>query len=253
MPKSLFYAGVICCLFLAVSSGLEVARQAGLESVLMERTFQGAEAVSAPYLLLAILLMSVPVAAILLRMASLIAARSLFASILAAFSVACTGISIAYLTTLELRIVLLLRELGTLSEGAAERSLIAKSLFEAQHAGFYAFGWFISVMLLALRPYFRIQASRTLSALVWMPAPLFVWSVIADLAAGRGERILSAPSLVFWTVLTAIFFAIAGHSIRHRYLFIEPTNLRELLDSRAVLRDGTPRRGLPIKGVAFDS
>jgi hypothetical protein len=252
MPKSLFYAGVVCCVLLALSSGLEVARRAGLESVLMERTLQGAVETSTPYLLLAILLMSVPVAAILLRMASLVAARSLFAAVFATFSIACTGLSIAYLTTLELRIILLLRELGSLSAAAAERSLIAKSLFEAQHAGFYAFGWFISVMLLSLRPYFRIQASRTLSALVWLPAPLFAWSLLADLSAGWGDRLLPVPSLVFWTLLTAIFFAIAGHCIRHRHLFIEVTNLRELLDTRAIHRDSA-RRGLTIKGVAFDS
>jgi hypothetical protein len=43
-----------------------------------------------------------------------------------------------------------------------------------------------------------------------------------------------------------LFFAIAVHCIRHRHMFIETTNLRELLDTRI-------DRSSPIGGVAFDS
>ena len=47
-----------------------------------------------------------------------------------------------------------------------------------------------------------------------------------------------------------LFVSIAIHSIRHRHLFLEMTNLRELLDSRV---DPASRHGRPIGGVAFDS
>jgi hypothetical protein len=235
-----------------MSAALETSRRIGLESVLMGRTVDVALEGRTPYLLLLILLMTIPVAAIFLRMAALVAARSLFAAIFAAFSVACAGFAIAYLATLELRIILLLRELGTLNAAAAERSVLSKSLLELQHAGFYAFGFFISIALLSLRPYFRIQASRTVSAMVFLPAPFFVWSVIEDVAGG-GQRLSSTPAMMFWTLIAVLFVAISVHSFRHRHLFIEVTNLRELLDTRAHHREGTPRRGLPIKGVAFDS
>jgi len=57
--------------------------------------------------------------------------------------------------------------------------------------------------------------------------------------------VIMAPALVvFYAVLSILFFSIAVHCVRHRYLFLEMTNLRELLDAPA-------RR--TIGGVAFDS
>ncbi|HVR40503.1 MAG TPA: hypothetical protein VMU84_15510 [Thermoanaerobaculia bacterium] len=44
-------------------------------------------------------------------------------------------------------------------------------------------------------------------------------------------------------MLAVLFFSIAVHCIRHRHLFLEMTNLRELLDSRS----------RTIGHVAFDS
>jgi hypothetical protein len=57
-------------------------------------------------------------------------------------------------------------------------------------------------------------------------------------------------SLVYFAVVSVLFFSIAVHCIRHRHLFLEMTNLRELLDSRV---DPAGRPGRPIGGVAFDS
>jgi hypothetical protein len=57
-------------------------------------------------------------------------------------------------------------------------------------------------------------------------------------------------SSVFFAVLSLLFFSIAVHCIRHRHLFLEMTNLRELLDARV---DPSARHGRPIGGVAFDS
>jgi hypothetical protein len=55
---------------------------------------------------------------------------------------------------------------------------------------------------------------------------------------------------VYFSILAILFLSIGVHCIRHRYLFLEMTNLRELLDSRV---DPTARPGRPIGGVAFDS
>jgi hypothetical protein len=241
MPKSLFYAGVVSCALLALSS-----------AALVGYTIQPTFTARTHYLLLGIVLISVPVASILLRMASLIAARSLFAAIFAAFSVACAGVAVIFLASVQLRIVLLLRHLAFFNPEAAERSLTARSLLEVQQAGFYVLGWFVAIALLSLRPYFRIQASRTLSALVWLPAPLFIWSLFTDVAAG-GVPDMTSASMIYWTILAILFFMIAVHSIRHRHLFIEVTNLRELLDTRAVHAHAARRPMPPIKDVAFDS
>jgi len=110
-------------------------------------------------------------------------------------------------------------------------------------------GWFVALSLLALRPYFRIQASRFLSALVFLPLPVFVLIVIQELFLTSSAAPLPAntpASKVFFGVVAMLFFAISVHCIRHRHLFIEPTNLRDLLEPRV---DRAPR---PIGGVAFD-
>jgi len=51
------------------------------------------------------------------------------------------------------------------------------------------------------------------------------------------------------------FVAIAFHSLRHRHLFLEITNLRELLDARVdPLSRPRPARALRLgNDVAFDS
>jgi hypothetical protein len=51
--------------------------------------------------------------------------------------------------------------------------------------------------------------------------------------------------------MSILFFAISVHCIRHRHLFLEMTNLRELLDGRFDPSARASRR--PIGGVAFDS
>jgi hypothetical protein len=55
---------------------------------------------------------------------------------------------------------------------------------------------------------------------------------------------------VFFSVLGVLFFSIALHCIRHRHLFLEMTNLRELLDTRV---HPAGSGGRPIGGVAYDS
>jgi hypothetical protein len=106
--------------------------------------------------------------------------------------------------------------------------------------------------MLSLRPYFSIQASRFLSALVFFPLPLFLMVLAQEMFVTASPAPLPAAtpaSGVFFGVIGLLFLSIAVHCIRHRHLFLEVSNLRELLDSRV---DPGPRTGR-IGGVAFDS
>lgn len=247
MPKSLFYAGVIfCALFaLLVASGvMQAGSTPGLDGLLYDSAAGELSGPASPAVMIAILLMMVPVAAILLRMASLVAARNLFAAFFGIFSVSCSALTLGYLAALQFRIGMVVRA----STDAVSR---IQPLVESQIAGTWSFGWFLSLALLALRPYFRIQASRTLSALVFLPAPVFLWSLAG--AAGQVPGTTSSTMMLYWSLLAAIFLAIAVHCMRHRHLFIEVTNLRELLDTRVVPPLGDRRRLSFDSGVAFDS
>lgn len=202
MPKLLFYAGTAFCFFAAlISGGLALTALPALA-----REWWGI----APALLAGL-----AIAALFLRMAALLAARNLFAALMAVLFVAASMASLAGLLLLQWRL--------------GDTRLAA-----VQEAALMALGFFVSLALLSLRPYFNIQASRFLSALVLLPLPLFLL-VLADARVAR----------LFFVVTGLLFFSIAVHSIRHRHLFLEMTNLRELLDPRG------EHRGMGH--VAFDS
>jgi hypothetical protein len=170
-------------------------------------------------------------------MAALLAARNLFAAFVALLAVTASTSALAGVLFLQWR---MLETAGT-------------SLSEIHFAAFLVLGFFVSLSILSLRPYFSIQASRFLSALVFFPLPLFALIVAQEMFLRASDAPLPAASpasRVFFSVLAILFVSIAVHSIRHRHLFLEMTNLRELLDSRA---DPTSRHGRPIGGVAFDS
>jgi hypothetical protein len=234
MPKVLFYAGTAFCLFLALASAGEVTRELG-EGALSFAALPGSARSS--WAILVAFGIGLGIAALFLRMAALLAARNLFAAFVALLSV--TG------ATAALTAVLLVQW----RVGRAGEALLA----EVHFAVFMAFGFFVSLSLLSLRPYFSIQASRFLSALVFFPLPLFTLVLAQEMFVAPSPAPLpnaSPASGVFFSVLAVLFFAIAVHCIRHRHLFLEMTNLRELLDSRI---DPTARHGRPIGGVAFDS
>jgi hypothetical protein len=234
MPKFLFYAGTAFCLFLALTSAGEAARQLRDGGVAFVALPQG------PYTTWAVagaLVAGLGIAALFLRMAALLAARNLYAAFVALVSV--TG------ATLALTGVLFLQWRIAAAAGA--------SLNEIHFAAVMVLGFFVSLSLLSLRPYFSIQASRFLSALVFFPLPLFTLIVAQEMFVRASAAPLPAStpaSQVFFAVLSLLFVSIAVHSIRHRHLFLEMTNLRELLDSRV---DPGSRHGRPIGGVAFDS
>jgi hypothetical protein len=233
MPKVLFYAGTAFCLFLALTSVAEVARElrdGTLAFVALPGTVAASTAIATA------LIVGLAIAALFLRMAALLAARNLFAALVAVVSVSGTVISLAGVLLVQLRIL----------SGAQA------PLHEVHFAGLMALGFFVSLSLLSLRPYFSIQASRVLSALVFFPLPLFVLLLAQEMFISPSPAPLpnaSPASAVFFSVLAVLFFSLAVHCIRHRHLFLEMTNLRELLDPRI---DPTPRRR-PIGGVAFDS
>jgi len=243
MAKTLFYSGIIFCALLAASSISSLVNQTELEGILVtsaEGTFQGG------LRLMFVLVMSVSIAALFIRMASLVAARNLFAALFATFSVACAAVALGSLAALQLRAIMI----------SEEKSLASDASGGLQVTALYVFGWFLSLALFALRPYFRIQASRTLSLLVSLPLPVFAWYLLSRLQGVPGVFLTSraAASLTYWALIAALFLAISIHCLRHRHLFIEVTNLRELLDRRIDPAD-TPRRRITFSGggVAFDS
>ncbi|MEO8215524.1 MAG: hypothetical protein ABI718_00410 [Acidobacteriota bacterium] len=245
MPKPLFYAGVVVCALLALCSASQFAHAVPLNAIITD-TFSPAAGTGNAFLLLLIVFLLLPVAAIFLRMATLLAARNLFGAIFATFSIACTAASFTLVATVHLRLLYLLR--------AGSGSVMAP-LRETELAGYYAFGWFLSVTLLSLRPYFKFQASRVLTVLLCLPLPVFAWFMAGDLrlfAPGASLPSLGTASLIYWVLLSTLFFAISGHCLRHRHMFIEITNLRQLLDSPLDPAHTPPRR-LSYGGIAFDS
>lgn len=234
MPKLLFYPGTAFCFFLALSSAAEVARElqsGALAFVALPGSARGVWSIALA------LVVGLAIASLFLRMAALLAARNLFAALMA---VLCTAGSTALLAGL----LLLQWRITSIADGR---------LNEIHFAGVMAFGFFMSLSLLSLRPYFSIQASRFLSALVFFPLPLFVMLLAQEMFVKPSPAPLPATtpaSQVYFSVLAVLFFSIAVHCIRHRHLFLEMTNLRELLDSRV---DPHSRHGQRLGGVAFDS
>jgi hypothetical protein len=238
MPKLLFYVGTAFCLFLALTSGAEALREleaAGLAFVALPLS------PASPWAIFVALLAGLAIAAIFLRMSALLAARNLFGAFLGVFAVAGALACLAGALLVQWRLVR-----GDVAASA--------TLAEIHMAAYLAFGFFLSVSILTLRPYFSIQASRFLSALVFFPLPLFALILLQELFLGASAAPLPAStpaSRVYFAVLSILFFAIAVHCIRHRHLFLEMTNLRELMDGRIDPASRGTRR--PIGGVAFDS
>ncbi|MFZ2493811.1 MAG: hypothetical protein WA208_20220 [Thermoanaerobaculia bacterium] len=235
MPRFLFYAGTVFCLLLSLASGLEAIREVSRDSLAFVAIPGGK---GATWAIVSALLAGIAIATMFLRMAALLAARNLFAAFVAIVCVAGAITTLAGVLFLQWRL-------------AAEPT---KGVEEIHFAALMAFGFFVSMSLLSLRPYFSIQASRLLSALVFFPLPLFCLMLAHEVIVGASKPPVPASSpasQVFFSVLAILFFSIAVHCIRHRHLFLEMTNLRELLDTRVDPTSRPPRRTLG--GVAFDS
>lgn len=232
MPKLVFYAGTAFCLFLALTSAGEVMRQLrdGVPGSVLPA------AARASWSVVCGLVAGFAIAALFLRMAALLAARNLFAAFIAVLSVTAAMATAAGVLFVQWRMI---------ATGGAV-------LAELHFAAVMTLGFFVSLSLASLRPYFSIQASRFISALVFFPMPLFAMIVAQEMfvAASPAPVPAASPaSQVFFSVLAILFFAIAVHCIRHRHLFLEMTNLRELLAGRV---DPAPRQGHGIGGVAYE-
>ena len=245
MPRILFYLGTAFCLFLALSAATGAVHQfqGGDVTFVAVHGARVSTATAAGWAIVVALLAGVACAALLVRMAALLAARNLFGAFLALFSVAAAVTSLAWLLFLQSRMMVMTRHGG----GAAATA-------EMHFAACMMLGYFVSMSLLALRPYFRIQASRVLSALVFFPLPLFLLILVQELFVGTSAAPLPArspASFVFFAVLGLLFFSIGVPCFRHRHMFLEMTNLRELLDSRDDPA-GRSAGGRPVR-IAFDS
>src|SRR5204863_3223399 len=111
MPKALFYIGIVCCVFLALSAGgvLTQEMQGSPVSFIALHGRALTPGSSAAWAIVVALLAAVAVAAILLRMAALLAARNLFGAFLALFAVSASVVSLAWVVLLQLRMVALVR------------------------------------------------------------------------------------------------------------------------------------------------
>jgi hypothetical protein len=232
MPKVLFYAGTAFCLFLAIGSAAESARQlqgASLAFAIFGSTGMPA-AIDAAWTVVVALVAGFAAAAIFVRMAALLAPRNLFGAFFAVFSAIGSMLTLSATMLLQWRMVVLLHR------GAASATLA-----EIHFVSCLLLGFFVSLTMLSVRPYFSIQASRVLSALVAFPLPIFVLIVVQELfvSASHAPLPASSPASVAWfATIAVLFFAVSVHCVRHRHLFIEATNLRELLDGRGRGRIG---------------
>jgi hypothetical protein len=243
MPKALFYIGTAFCLFLALASAaalmLELRGQVAFVAV------HGATistTTSAAWAIVVALLAGMAAAAILLRMAALLAARNLFGAFLAIFCVGAAIVSLAAVVLLQSRMLVAARHV---------RAPLSDAVVQLHFAAVMMLGYFVSMSFLALRPYFRVQASRVLSALVLFPLPLYLLILLQEMFVTGSRAALPSvtpASLVFLATSALLFLAIGVHCIRHRHLFLEMTNLRELLESR--LDQGKER---VVGRVAYDS
>jgi hypothetical protein len=247
MPKILFYTGTAFCLFVALTSAAEsIVELQGGGVAFAALHSNGILSARAPWAIVVALLAGLAVAVIFVRMAALLAARNLFGAFLALLCVAGAIAALSAVLLLQSRMIVSLRH--------GVQTPVGQWLSEMHLAGFLLLGYFVSLSLLALRPYFRIQASRILSALVFLPLPIFALVITQELFVHASTAPLPASSpasLGYFSILSILFFSISVHCIRHRHLFLEMTNLRELLDGRFDPSARTSRR--PIGGVAFDS
>jgi len=243
MPKALFYTGTAFCLFLALAAAAGVTQQLhGQVTFVAVHGGVVSTASSAAWAIIVALLAGMAAAAILLRMAALLAARNLFAAFLAIFCVGAAIVSLAAVVLLQSRMLVAARH---------ARAPLADAVVQLHFAAVMMLGYFVSMSFLALRPYFRIQASRFLSATVFFPLPLYLLILAQEMFVTGSAAALPAvtpASVVFFAAAALLFFAISIHCIRHRHMFLEMTNLRELLESR--LDQGKER---VVGRVAYDS
>ena len=112
MPKILFYVGTAFCVFLALSSAAEIAREIQSGTVALGAiSAKGEISPRAPWAIAVGLFAGVATAAMFLRMAALLAARNLFGAFLAIFAVVGSVGSLSAVLLLQARFVPALSDL----------------------------------------------------------------------------------------------------------------------------------------------
>src|SRR5437764_700679 len=108
MPKGLFYIGTAFCLFLAVAAGAGLGQQLHAHSLSFVAVHGGVVSTTpaAAWGIVLALLAGMATAAVLLRMATLLAARNLFAAFLAIFCVGAAIVSLAAVVLLQSRMLI---------------------------------------------------------------------------------------------------------------------------------------------------
>jgi hypothetical protein len=99
-------------------------------------------------------------------------------------------------------------------------------------------------VFLSTRPYFKLQG-RLLAAVVSFPLPVYFLILLQQLAIPHSAGVAVATAILL-LLFAFLFIAIGFHGLRHRHLFIEVTNLRELLDTRIDPGTSPGSRGFPF-------
>ena len=243
MPKSLFYLAVIFLLLGAVLLGGAVIDR-GLTGEWLEVASVQLLRGSTTTGVVAVMLLSIPVAAFFLRMASLVAPRNLFASLFAIFATCSAAVSAGLFAALDFRAALLERQAAL----TAAQFDTLDMLLELRLATLWALGFFLATVFLSTRPYFKIQG-RALALMAALPLPVFFLILLNRFVVPEGPAMaVTFATALLLLLFATLFAAIAVHGLRHRHLFIEVTNLRELLDVRVdPAPDKHPPR-LPLGG-----
>jgi hypothetical protein len=242
MPRGLFLAGVGASALIGVLA-LVYAFAAFLPAPTGNEALGSSGNPAAPVFLLAVLACVFPMAAVFTRIASLLAVRNLYQALFASVALACTLLTVCFLSIASLRLAIRVRAPVT-----AETAPSIVLLVEEVLVSYYALGLFLSVLLLAIRPWFSIQASGILSGMLVLPSFLFSWIVVEEHLLAPvttlSEAYRSAPSFAFFLIVAAAFISIAAHCLAHQHYFLEVTNLREILDERRSSRGS----GMPLGG-----
>jgi hypothetical protein len=258
MHRTTFLAGVFCCVVAALFASSEALNELlGQPFHFWLNSSSGSYYPIGGKFAMATLLFAIPTAAIFVRMGSLLAARSLFESFFSLFATICAPFSLIFFAVIQLRIAIYERTPITNLSGQTLREQALTTLGELNIVAFYALGWFLSLAIVSLRPYFQLRSSRSLAVIVCVPMPLYLVLVGQQVLLALNDTAMSGASVLsvsFFAVLGFLFVSIAVHSIRHRHYFLEATNLRTLMEPRVEKGSVTPRQAPPLRGgdVAFE-
>jgi len=249
MPKILFYAGTAFCLFLALTSAAESMREVqGFGVAFAAVQSSGVFTARAPWAIVVALIAGVAAAVIFVRMAALLAARNLFGAFLALFCVSGAILSLSGVLLLQSRMLAVMRH------GPA--SPVGQWLSEMHLVGYLVLGYFVSLSLLALRPYFRIQASRILSALVFLPLPILPLLLVIIYLFRDSLRAAFGPELGIFLMIVGVIGVLTwmpvARLVRASFLslkqkeFVEAARSIGAKDRRIIVRHILPNVLSPV-------